>query len=156
MTKSQPRYPRSKPAAPLALDWLSTDTHGAQVLATAKNLLDAEREIKHALPPGIAGVCRVARIENHNVTLAVPSAAYASKLRQLGPRILARLNGSGWNLNEVTVRVQGALVQGLSVQPVRTTEPLGPTALDAFSQLNDALTPGPLADAIQRLLKRHS
>ena len=156
MTKSQPRYPRSKPTAPLALDWLNTDTHGAQVLATAQNLLDAEREVRRALPPAIAVVCRVARIEKHNVTLAVPSAAYASKLRQLGPRILTRLNDTGWNLNEVTVRVQGALVQGPAPQTVRTAEPLGPTALDAFSQLNDALTPGPLSDAIQRLLKRHS
>lgn len=155
MTTSPPRYPRNNPAATLALDWLGADTHGAQVLATARNLLEAEQEARHVLPPGIARVCRVARIEKQTVTLAVPSAAHASKLRQLGPRVLARLNGAGWNLNEITVRVQGALVQSATPQVDRTTEPLGPAALDAFSQLDKALPPGPLSEAIQRLLKRH-
>lgn len=153
MTTSPP--PNNRRAATLALDWLSADTHGASVLATAQNLLDAEQEVKRVLPPGIAAVCRVARIEKQSVTLAVPSAAHASKLRQLGPRILTRLNDAGWNLNEITVRVQGALIQSATPPSERTAEPLGPTALTAFSQLNDALTPGPLSDAIQRLLKRH-
>lgn len=147
--------PRTRPGATLALDWVSTDTHGASILATAKNLLDAEQETRRALPPGIAGVCRVARIEKQRMTLAVPSAAYASKLRQLTPRVLTRLNEAGWNLNEITVRVQGALIHKPAPQSLRTTEPLGPTALDAFSQLHDTLSPGPLADAINRLLKHH-
>src|SRR5690554_3835796 len=132
MTTRPPRYSRNSPAATLALDWLGTDTHGAQVLATARDLLEAEHEVRHVLPPGIARVCRVARIDKQCVTLAVPSAAHASKLRQLGPRVLARLNDAGWNLNEITVRVQGALVQSAVPHAKWTTEPLGPTALDAF------------------------
>lgn len=107
------------------------------------------------LPPGIAGVCRVARIEKQHMTLAVPSAAYASKLRQMVPRIKARLNQAGWNINEITVRVQGALVQRPDPPFQKMAEPLGPVALDAFSKLGDAVEPGPLSDAIQRLLQRH-
>ncbi len=155
MTKSPPRHRNNSAAATLALDWISADTHGASVLATAQNLLDAEHIARQALPPGMASVCRVARIENQRMTLAVPSAAYASKLRQLAPRILTRLNDAGWNLNEITVRVQGALVHRPAPPFVKTAEPLGPVALDAFSRLHDAVEPGPLSDAIQKLLKRH-
>lgn len=155
MTKSPPRRVRNKASGVLALDWVSTDTHGASILATAQNLLDAEQEARRALPPGIARVCRVARIERQQMTLAVPSAAYASKLRQLVPRVLARLNNAGWNLNEITVRVQGALVHKPAPPPLKTAEPLGPVALDAFSKLHDAVEPGPLSDAIQQLLQRH-
>ncbi len=155
MTKSPPRHRNNSSAATLALDWISADTHGASVLATAQNLLDAEHIARQALPPGMASVCRVARIENQRMTLAVPSAAYASKLRQLAPRILTRLNDAGWNLNEITVRVQGALVQGPTLPPVRMAEPLGAVALGAFSQLHDTLSPGPLSDAIEKLLARH-
>lgn len=154
-TTRSPRRPRSRAAGTLALEWVSTDTRGASILATARNLLDAEQEARHVLPPAIADVCRVARIENRHMTMAVPSAAHASKLRQLTPRIRARLNQAGWNINEITVRVQGALVQGQTARPARDVEPLGPVALDAFDQLQHTLPAGPLAEAVEKLLKRH-
>src|SRR5690625_2438610 len=122
-TTRAPRRPRSRTAGTLALDWVSADAHGASMLATAQNLIDAERETRHVLPPGIAHACRVARIDGHRMTLAVPSAAYASKLRQLTPRVLAQLNQAGWNVNEITVRVQGALLQSEAHSPPRDVEP---------------------------------
>lgn len=155
ITTKPPRRPRSRAAGTLALDWVSHDAHGAGILATAHNLLEAEQVARRVLPPGIAAVCRVARIDNQRLTLAVPSAAYASKLRQLLPRVRTRLNEAGWNVNEITVRVQGALIQSPTPPFQKTAEPLGPVALDAFSQLHDAIEPGPLSDAIQQLLKRH-
>src|SRR5690625_1607748 len=79
------RRARSRAAGTLALDWVSNDVRGASILATAKNLLAAEQAARDVLPPAMAHVCRVARIENKRLTLAVPSAAYASKLRQLVP-----------------------------------------------------------------------
>lgn len=156
MTESPRRTRHDNPSATLALNWISADQHGASVLATARNLLAAEHEARRVLPLGIANVCRVARIEKQHLTLAVPSAAYASKLRQLGPRILAHLNKAGWNLNEITIRVQGTLAQNVTQPATRTVEPLGSVALTAFSQLHAELKPGPLASAIQRLLKHHA
>ena len=154
-TTRTPRRTRSRAAGTLALDWVHADTQGASLLATAQNLLDAEREARQVLPTGIARVCRVARIDGHRMTLAVPSAAYASKLRQLTPRVVAQLNQAGRNVNEITVRVQGALIRNDTPPPARDIEPLDTQALDAFGQLGGTLPPGPLRDAIQRLLKRH-
>src|SRR3546814_19908996 len=65
-----------------ALDWLRSDRQGATVLSTANLLLSAERAIRDILPPALAHACRVARIDRQQITLAVPSAAHAAKLRR--------------------------------------------------------------------------
>src|SRR3546814_17760634 len=87
-----------------ALDWLRSDRQGATVLSTANLLLSAERAIRDILPPALAQACRVARIDRQQITLAVPSAAHAAKLRQLAPRITRTLVASGRNLNEAIGR----------------------------------------------------
>lgn len=142
------------PAAPV-LDWLDTDQHGASVLATARAMLDAQAHIRRALPPGLGPACSVVRIEGQRMTVGVPGAAYASKLRQMAPRLVRTLNDAGWNLNEIIVRVQGGLRDTVTNPSPRQIEPLGPLALQAFDSLQAQLDPGPLAEAIQRLLHRH-
>lgn len=150
-----PRPPKKEPPATLAVSWLNDDQHGSEVLATARNLIAVENATKNTLPAALAGVCRVARIDRQEITLAVPSAAYASKLRQLAPRILLHLNSSGWNLNEISVKVQVSLLQTETKETPRQVEPLGEQALSAFAELQSKLRPGPLADAIQQLLSHH-
>lgn len=147
----------TKPALPatLAVQWLDTDQHGAQVLATARQLLAAEHVLQSVLPAALQLSCRVARIERQHITLAVPGAAYASRLRQLAPRLLTALNEHGWNLTELGVRVQGALHKNQTKTAQRTVAPLDETALAAFDTLHENVPPGPLADAIARLIVRH-
>jgi len=138
------------------MEWLGSDRHGASVLDTARMLISIERAIKHVLPPALAQVCRVARVDRQQITLAVPSAAYAARLRQVAPRIMALLAGNGWNLNEINVKVQAGLSQSRT-ETARTKEvvPLDENALNAFEGLRNALQPGPLADAVTRLLAHH-
>lgn len=153
-----PRPPRplnKEPPATLAVSWLGSDQHSSQVLETARNLMAVEHAAKNVLPPALAAVCRVARIDRQQITLAVPSAAYASKLRQLAPRILLLLNDSGWNLNEIIVRVQAALIQSETKPTPHHVEPLGDLALEAFATLQSNLKPGPLANAVSQLLANH-
>lgn len=150
-----PRPSNKEPSATLAVSWLGSNQQSSQVLATARNLIAVENATKNALPPALAAVCRVARIDRQEITLAVPSAAYASKLRQIAPRILVLLNDSGWNLNEISVKVQVSLLKTETKTAQRQVEPLGDKALNAFAELQDKLRPGPLADAIQQLLSRH-
>lgn len=156
------RYPRQQtaenisPADLTAIHWLGSDQRGAEVLTTARLLLSIEQVTKKVLPPALAQACRVARIDGSQITLAVPSAAYASKLRQLAPRIAELLMANGWNLNEIIVRVQAGLLQTRTKEaPPRQVAPLGEKALGAFAELQNSLEPGPLADAVQRLLNHH-
>jgi hypothetical protein len=119
-------------------------------------LLSIEHATQKILPPALAQVCRVARVDRQQVTLAVPSAAYAARLRQLAPRIAQMLTQEGWNLNEISVKVQAGLLQTrINAAPVKDVTPLDERALSAFETLQNNLRPGPLADAVKRLLAHH-
>ncbi|MBB5213882.1 DciA family protein [Parapusillimonas granuli] len=156
MTRSSPRpRPENAAPAPLAVQWLDGDQHGAQVLATARHLLQVEEFAKQALPPALAQVCKAARIERQQITLTVPSAAYASKLRQLAPRIARLLADNGWNLNEIIVKVQARPWRDETKPAPREVIPLDDSALAAFDELRRKLRPGPLANAVGRLLEHH-
>ena len=147
---------KSLPTNLSAISWLGSDRHGADVLTTARMLLSIEHAAKKILPPAIAQVCRVARTDRQQVTLAVPSAAHAAKLRQLAPRIIQLLTEGGWNLNEINVRVQAGLLQNQTkAAPIKEVVPLDNNALRAFETLQNNLRPGPLADAVKRLLAHH-
>lgn len=155
MSDATARGSKPAPSATLAVQWLDADQHGAQVLATARQLLAAEQVLQNVLPAPLQLSCRVARIDRQHITLAVPGAAYASKLRQLAPRLLTALNEHGWNLTELGVRVQGALHKSQTKIAQREVTPLDDTALAAFDALHQNVPPGPLADAIAKLLLRH-
>lgn len=139
-----------------AIDWLTNDQNGGNVLATAQWLLQLERVTQKALPPALAGSCRVARVEGGQLTLAVPSAAHASKLRQMAPRIVQVLATAGWNLNEITIKVQAGLALNATPAPrPKDINPLDDSAVTAFEILHHNIRPGPLADALARLIERH-
>jgi hypothetical protein len=140
-----------------AMGWLGHDARGAGVLATARLHLQIQHAIAAALPPGLGAVCRVARLEDQRLQVAVPGPAHAAKLRQMAPRIAQALQAAGWNLNEITVKVQAGLFDaGMKpTRPVKEAVPLGDVALGAFEALQENLHPGPLADAVARLLRHH-
>lgn len=144
------------PRADLAIQWLSSGGPSADVLATARYLLDLERATHKALPAGLAQACKAARIDGQQMTLAVPSPAHAAKLRQLAPSIAAKLSEQGWNISEVSVKVQARLSEN-RIKPLQAgnTQPLDTAALHAFDELSTRLRPGPLADAVRRLLNHH-
>jgi len=153
-TREKRKVHGNRPAAQ-ALQWLVLDETGANVLATAQSLLQAEAIIRAALPPILALTCRVANIDRQCITLAVPAAAHATRLRQLAPRLLRALEGRGWNLTEMEIRVQAGLARHAPPKPPRETRPLDGPALDCFQELRKNVAPGPLSEAIERLLVHH-
>lgn len=144
-------------ATKLASNWLEQGTREAGVLATARQLLALQNVLKRELPPALGNQIRVASVNRQHLTLAVPAAAYASKIRQLVPSLLRTMNEAGWNLSGISVRIQANLAAGQTNLSGRTREvqPLDAQALQSFSQLREAVKPGPLADAIERLLRHH-
>jgi len=139
-----------------ALGWLGHDSRGAGVLATARKHLQIQYAVAAVLPAPLGSVCQVARLENQRLQLVVPTAAHAAKLRQLAPRIAQALTDRGWNLSEIAVKVQAGLPKpGMRQPPPKEAQPLDETALHAFEELQERLRPGPLADAVARLLRHH-
>jgi len=139
----------------LPISWLGTDAHAAGVLATAHDLLAVQNIITQCLPTGFAQVCRAAQIQQQQLTLSVPSAAFASKLRQLTPRILDILHHHGWQVNKIRITVQKSRVPMDPATMPRDVHPLDQSGLAAFQNLHSQLPAGPLADAVNQLLRRH-
>ena len=139
------------------MSWLGHDTRGAGVLATAKLHLQVQKAVARALPAALASACRVMKLDGQRLQLAVPTPAHAAKIRQLGPSMGRALAEQGWNLNTIDVTVQGSLQQlnAPKVKPPKEAVPLGVTAVTAFEHLHETLQPGPLADAVARLIAHH-
>ncbi|MFA7669897.1 MAG: DciA family protein, partial [Burkholderiaceae bacterium] len=114
---------QGKHPAALALKWLVQDETGASVLAMAHNLMQAEQAVRSVLPPALANNCHVASIDRQCVTLAVPAAAHATRLRQLTPTLLRALKASGWNLTQIEIRVQARLAAYAPAPPPREVQP---------------------------------
>ena len=118
-----------------ALVWLGHDTQAAGVLATARVHLQVQRIIATALPPALANVCQVARMEKTSLLIVVTSSAHAAKLRQLAPTIVRTLADKCWNIASITIKVQANKPGAKSPRPPKQTAPLGHTAPDAFNTL---------------------
>ena len=156
---NKPLSPRSRTGRgqETALSWLGHDARGAGVLATAQRHLQIQQALAALLPRGVGEVCAVIKLDNRRLELAVPGPAYAAKLRQMAPSLAQALTGRGWLLDEIAVRVQAGMPRpgSRAAHPPKLAQPLGAQALDAFDELGKAVRPGPLADAIARLLAHH-
>lgn len=137
------------------IGWLGHDSQAASVLATAQLHLKVRSTICEAIPPAMRGAFEVIRLEAHALTLMVSSAAFAAKFRQIAPRVTTHLQSSGWNVNEIKLRVQGGLGLPDVKRPEKRARALDQQDLQAFEELNKNLRPGPLADAVARLLAHH-
>lgn len=143
----------SEPANPIS-GWLKQDPQ--QLLSAAQRYLQLEQRIHAQLPESLRQ-CRVAHIDRQKITLAVPSAAHATKLRQIIPTVLAALNQPTQQFTHIDIQIQSVLFTGF--------KPLGDVrqggagidekGLAAFEKLSLDLEQGPLANAIERLLRRH-
>lgn len=137
------------------IGWLGHDSQSANVLATAQMHLNMRRAVVGALPPNMRSAFEVVKLDNHVLTLTVSSAAFAAKFRQLAPRVTAHMQTAGWNITEIKLKVQGGLGLPEVAKPLREARALDPQDLKAFEELSCALRPGPLADAVAKLLRHH-
>lgn len=137
------------------IGWLGHDSQSANVLATAQMHLNMRSAVVSVLPANMRSAFEVIKLDNQVLTLMVSSAAFAAKFRQLAPRVTAHMQKAGWNIAEIKLKVQGGLGLPEIVKSPREARTLDETDLKAFEDLRTALRPGPLADAVAKLLKHH-
>lgn len=137
------------------IGWLGHDSQSANVLATAQMHLKLRSAVVQRLPINMRHAFEVVKIENQVLTLMVSSAAFASKFRQLAPTVTAGLQAAGWNISEIKLKVQGGLGLPEVSKPPREARTLDQEDLKAFEDLGKNLRPGPLADAVSKLLRHH-
>lgn len=138
-----------------ALQWMGEDGQTGSVLLTAKRLLAMETAIAAVLPTGLSKGFAVSQVQGTELTLTAENSAFSSKLRQLQPRILAELARAGWNITTLRVRVSAHAGRPVQSKPVRQVIALDNSDLTHFERLETSLRPGPVADAVKRLVRRH-
>jgi len=153
---SLPRTPRRSAGSQALLGWLGSDAVAASVLATAQRHRQIRQAAMTVLPDGLGQACQVVKVDGPCLTIAVPNAAHAAKLRQLAPRLANALTRSGWNILDIKVRIQAGLSDlAPYAPPPKEAIPLDEQALQAFTVLRERLQAGPLADAVSRLIRHH-
>ena len=141
-----------------ATDFLRRNDRMASLLPAATRMAKLQKDVRLILPP-MYGNCEALSIQEGVLTLAVPSSAVAAKLKQQVPKLQATLQGKGWQVESVRIKIQvgRALPAQDEVMKPSSLE-LPPTAVQAFEELGDALPESPqnapLIAAIRRLAEK--
>jgi len=134
-----------------AQDWLSRDPAFRQLARQVDDLVALQRALHKAsggAPLTVSGLA------DGTLTVVVPGAAWASRLRQIEPSLVAALAREGMR------------VQRLKIRPRRQAEPAAPRpapkkpppaeALAALAALGAAADAPALQQALARMLARHA
>lgn len=115
-----------------------------------------QRDCTAALPK-VFDVCTVMQFSSGQLTLSVPNAALAAKLKQTLPGLQDVLCKRGWQVSAIRLRVQVSSQRPLPPPAKQLSMPSA--AIQAFATLNDMLPPSSqsamLREAVQAMLKRH-
>jgi hypothetical protein len=144
----------------------------APIRARCAALARLQQSFADVLPPGLKGSCRVATMEGSTLVIAVANGAAAARLKQMLPRVLQALRGTGIDPAASPSDPQPATLSGKNkikeqqvtaisvlVQPnFREVNPPRPrhenrSALPAAgrSELLEKLADSPLKDALMRI-----
>jgi hypothetical protein len=136
-------------------EYLSTDLSSSSVLAHGERLLKLNGIAKNALPCSLQGAIRVGNFKSNKVIILVENGSIATKLRQMGSRILSGFRAAGFECNEVEIKVQPTEKPFESKRSrIPTISTAGCNSLSSFAA---TLAPDTsLRLAIERLISRSS
>ncbi len=87
------------------------------------------------------------------VTVVVPGAAWATRLRQIEPTLVAALAAEGLRVERLKIRPQRQLPA--TARPAAPKAPVPAQALAALDALADEVPDSPLKQALTSLLRHH-
>ena len=127
-----------------------------QLLPTLERLARLQNDLSACLPETIKRRVKVVSLSEDALSVAVGSAALATKLRQTVPRIEAGLAARGWKVNAIQIRVQPEIssIISTSYQKKVKTAVVSSQASRSLAALSAQLEDGPLKDAIAKLAAR--
>ncbi len=139
--------------------WLGHDAHRARLLETAEQYTLLQRLIADALQLPVGHACRVVKLENGILVIAVPSAAYAAKIRQLTATIHQLLVANGQRVDQIRIKIQAGLKSAPASRepqpPAATQTALSEDARQALLRLQETTQNPELADTLSRILRSH-
>jgi hypothetical protein len=133
-----------------AVDFLRTHDKLADLLPAAARLVALQKDCAAILPTQFAW-CSPLAFENGQLTLAIPNAALAAKLKQQLPKLQDNLLKRGWQVIAIRLKVQ--VVTKIIKKAILTNPGLSAGAITAFAQLENALEKTPQNSALKEALK---
>jgi len=114
------------------------------------------------IPLQLAQHCNLGRISNGRLTILTENGAIASKLKQISPSLILKLQELGWEVTSIQILVQAhyntkntkPLVDKGYIKHTRKIK-LSQTGKDCLSQLATVLPNSELKDTIQLFLEKH-
>ena len=134
----------------LVRTWLEHDPSLRQLALQVDDLVALQRAIRQA--SGGAPIT-VTGLADRVLTIAVPGPAWATRLRQSEPSLIAALSGQGFKVDRL--RIRPVRRPGGAAIPRSPKPPLSQQALHALAELQADVGPSPLHDALAALLARH-
>jgi Dna[CI] antecedent DciA-like protein len=131
---------------------LGADAALAEWLARHESEEALTNIIRKLLPRPLAARVRVADCKRDPLELTADAGAIAAIVRQRSGELLAALKRGGWQFTGIRVRVQ--VSTGPVAVPKRQFNPVDRASLQPLGRLARELPPGPLRDAVERLLRR--
>jgi hypothetical protein len=123
------------------------------LMAKAQSLSALQNHIIAVAQPHLALYAQVQVLGLHQGTLSIAAAnaAIASKLRQLAPEMVAKLQHRGCEVSGIRVKVQVSFDRGQNNLPPRK---LSKTAQNALKDLSLNLDRSPLKSALERMAQK--
>ncbi len=133
-----------------AVDFLRAHDKLANLLPAAARLVALQKDCAAILPTQFAW-CAPLAFEDGQLTIAIPNAALAAKLKQQLPKLQDNLLKRGWQVIAIRLKVQ--VVKEVAKQERVPHPGLPAGAVTAFAQLENALEKTPQNSALKEALK---
>jgi hypothetical protein len=133
-------------------DWLMAQGETDTVVSRAKQLLALERLYANCVPETLARASAVANLRDGILLLRAENGAVASKLRQLAPTLLGKIQKTNQEVTQVQVTVQ---VTPDASPAARAEKPgMSPEAMHQVEALAESLPESSLKTALARMTAR--
>lgn len=139
-----------------AADFLRADDKMSAILPAAMRMAALQKDCADILPAMFEN-CAILQFESAQLVLSTPTAALAARLKQQLPKLQATLQGRGWQVNAIRLKVQ--VTAGLQKAVLPKQAILPGMAVTAFAVLEGSIEKTArnegLIAAIAAMVRRH-
>lgn len=142
------------------LDLLGKTPEYASLFSSARLMHEAQSTFFKFIPEQLTPYCRLGRISDGKLTVLVENGAVASKLKQISPSLLLKLQQRGWEVTSFQILVQAynsarnsrpSEKQGYSNKKLK----LSSTGKKCLAQLAATMPDSELKNIIQLFVNQH-
>jgi hypothetical protein len=123
-----------------ATDFLRRDDKMAALLPAIQRMAALQKDCATALP-AMFKYCEILAFQDGQLTLSLPNASLAAKLKQQVPKLQATLAQRGWQVTAVKLKV--LMTKPAEIKEQMISLSLSEAAVEAFDSLGEALEQTP-------------